>query len=301
MIEARNNNIPQNKFYYVAQPFFYIARRIVEICRTTLVNITDFILPKNPITHRREIRLLPYWLERSLAEKKLQKEIKLSSGEFVDEPIKARVNSIFQRLVAQCECKDVFNWEIKIVNDPKIEAFALMAGKIIIGANYVQNLCRKENADDLIAATISHEIVHICARDYAKVAYEYRVGIFFQIFGISLIANRFLPPVDEQDLEPIHRCNLSLFQRFRERLSGQLLFYACCRFAELRADKHGLTYMRKAGFNLQAAPELQGYFKSGKEHRRKQPDSSPKNKALHTHPNKDQRIDAINTAIKEIT
>jgi len=143
---------------------------------------------------------------------------------------------VLQRLLLANNLQDAFPWEIVVFADSTPNAFALPGGKIGIHDGifkYTQN-------DDGLAAVIAHEMVHITARHATqRVSRQLTAGILGA--GLATI----LSGGDSNTT-----ASLTQIFDFGTHL-GVVLPYS--REAEFEADRIGVHYMARAGYNPEEA------------------------------------------------
>ncbi|NOY88539.1 MAG: M48 family metalloprotease [FCB group bacterium] len=139
------------------------------------------------------------------------------------------VNSVGQKIVAVCDRRNI-TYHFTVINSDQINAFATPGGHIFI---YIGLLRRMDNEAEL-AAVLGHEISHVVARHGIKrlqaalgVAAAYRLA-----FGGD---------------------NSSDIINSAVGAGMNLIFSGYSRSNEREADKDGIYYMTKAGYNPQAA------------------------------------------------
>ncbi|MEE8119597.1 MAG: M48 family metalloprotease, partial [Gammaproteobacteria bacterium] len=159
----------------------------------------------------------------------------------IDPELTRYVNEVGQRL-AKVSDRPGLPYEFVVINGSVPNAWALPGGKIAVNRGLLTEL---ENEAEL-AAVLGHEITHAAARHSAKAIDRAQrasigVGIAAVILGVS-----------------------------NKKYGGALLGASMIgvglitqkhgRDAELEADRYGMEYMRRAGYDLNAAVTLQEKF-----------------------------------------
>ena len=159
----------------------------------------------------------------------------LTSGEYlVDDLVAKYVNAVGQRVAEFSDRK--LPYEFVVVNDSTLNAWALPGGKIGIHRGLLVEL---ENGAEL-AAVLGHEIVHAAAKHGAN---RIQRGLLLDLasLGVELA-------VDDSNhaREIVGATNVGI------HLAGKKF----SRDDERMADRHGMEYMHKAGYDTRAAVTL---------------------------------------------
>ncbi|MGE5583449.1 MAG: M48 family metallopeptidase [Bacillota bacterium] len=136
-------------------------------------------------------------------------------------------NNLFNKLVAQCSRRDELHFSLTVVQDDSVNAFALPGGYVFVNTgllSYIKN-------DSELAGVLGHEIAHIDRRHSMQAIYR-SVG-FSVILGLLLNKGS----DRNEQLGQLAAISLSLAQ----------LGYS--RDAEYEADRYGVGFMQKAGYN----------------------------------------------------
>ena len=167
------------------------------------------------------VRLRPKLLEQSVA----------LSGRYVTGRL------VFERLVAQLHPPESmkFAWELRIVEDGKLNAFSSPDGAV-----YVENgLAQLAGASTgLWAAVLSHEIAHVVRRDWAR-RYLYQKYLENGSGAAIVLGDPGLPSASWAD---------------SEKASEDMGSF--CRRMELDADREALMLMARAGYHPDFVPAL---------------------------------------------
>ena len=193
----------------------------------------------NDVTGQDELRLMNQAEEIRLGEKQYPQLIQQSGGRYVADPaLTSYVQSVGQRL-AQVADRDL-PYEFVVINESDWNAWALPGGKI--GINRGLLLAMQSEAE--LAAVLAHEIVHAAAGHGANQTAATQLGrLGLDVLG-ALIDN----PAARQASAQVGSLVLG---GARAKFS---------RSDELEADRFGMEYMRRAGYDLQGAVELQERF-----------------------------------------
>ncbi|MBA2123925.1 hypothetical protein B9J78_03180 [bacterium Unc6] len=180
----------------------------------------------NPATERQEFVFIDTQQEVALGQK-LSYQIQ---GKYVlihnnDEK---RVQEIGKRIASVSDRKDI-NYNFFVVKDKNINAFALPGGYVYVHTGLLNFI----KTDDELACVIGHEIGHIAARHPIK-----RLEAVYGYSLISAIVFR-----DSSDFSSIQEITNTVFS---------LIVLGYGREDELLADRLGIKYSRKAGYNPSA-------------------------------------------------
>ncbi len=193
----------------------------------------------NPVTGKREVQFISTAQEIQMGKQNYMPARQSQGGDYVvDKSITAYVQQVNNRLAAVSDRQ--LPYEIEIINSSIPNAWAMPGGKMAINRGLLTEL----QSEAELAAVLGHEIVHAAARHSAQ---SMERGLFLQ--G-ALIATQ----IGTQGSE------------YGNLLSGgaavgaQLINTKYGREAELESDHYGMEYMVKAGYNPQAAVDLQKTF-----------------------------------------
>lgn len=190
-----------------------------------------------PITGRNQLIVVP---EAQVAEMGLQtfQEIKNKEDVSGDPKLNAMVQRVGARIAQVVDSGG--KWEFVVFNDDKqVNAFALPGGKVGV----YSGLFKVATTEAELAAVIGHEIAHVTARHGAE---RLSQGIVAQagLAATSLaLSNR--DPTTVQLVTTALGAGATV---------GVLLPYS--RLQESEADKLGMIYMAKAGYDPRAAKDL---------------------------------------------
>jgi len=219
-----------------------------------------------PVTGRNQLMLIDEEQAVALgadAWQQINSEMKVSS----DETARARVQQMGQRIAAASGAEGI-DWEFELFEEPTPNAFALPGGKIGVNSGMLDVA---EN-DDQLAAVLAHEVGHVTARHVSEqLSQSAAIQTALGTAGLSEGAVGALVQVATG--------------------VGQLSF---SRSAEAEADRIGLEYMARAGYDPRAAVQLWQNMQAATAGGGQPPEF------LSTHPNPGNRIEAIQAALPEV-
>lgn len=222
----------------------------------------------NPVTGKQELTLISESQEISLGEQNYLMIQQAQGGDYVADPeVQEYVQEVGDRL-AEVSDRPNLPYEFVVLNNSIPNAWALPGGKIAINRGLLVEL----HSEAELAAVLSHEIVHSAARHGAKML-ERTLLMQAGLVGLS------------QTLKD---------HKYEDVVVGTgavgvaLIGLKYSRDAELEADKYGIKYMEAAGYDPEAAVELQKTFLKLSE------DRSPNwlGGLFATHPPSEARIEA---------
>tara|TARA_R110001592_G_scaffold60360_4_gene183466 strand:- start:3737 stop:4915 length:1179 start_codon:yes stop_codon:yes gene_type:complete len=220
----------------------------------------------NPVTGEKNLLLPSKATDYQIGQSQYIPAQQSQGGAYLLDPkLSAYVSSVGKKLAAVSD-EPKFPYEFVVLNNSVPNAWALPSGKIAINRGLLLQL--KDEAQ--LAAVLGHEIVHAAARHGAQ---QMRNQQFMQLglagLGLALQDNDYRSLVIGG-----------------AALGAQLTSAKYGRSNELESDEHGMKYMAKAGYDLQAAVELQEIFLSLS----KQGSSSWLDGLFASHPPSEERV-----------
>lgn len=210
------------------------------LCIPALLLIGASGCARNPVTGKSEFQFVSENREVSIGQTSYIQHQQSQGGPFLTQPeINDYVQSVGSKIVSVADRKHL-PYEFVVLNNAVPNAWALPGGKIAINRGLLTEL--KSEAE--LAAVLGHEVVHVAARHGAK---SMERGVAFQagLMGLGLA-------VEDHDYRD--------YIMMGANVSSFLVTMKYGRGAELEADKYGIKYMVAAGYDPNAAVELQETF-----------------------------------------
>jgi len=193
----------------------------------------------NPVTGKKELRLVGEGTEIKMGLQQYSPSRQSQGGDYVVEPELTRyVQSVGNRLAAVSDRK--LPYEFHVINSSVPNAWALPGGKIAINRGLLTEL----NSEAELAAVLGHEIVHSAARHGAK---SMERGMLMQVGMLAVQAKTY-------DNKYANLINVGT------QVAAGLITTKHGRSAELESDYYGMQYMAEAGYDPNAAIDLQETF-----------------------------------------
>ncbi|PID61620.1 MAG: peptidase M48 [Gammaproteobacteria bacterium] len=193
----------------------------------------------NPVTGDREVVLVSEDWELDVGKTQYLPLRQAQGGDYVVDPqVQAYVNEVGQRIAAKSDRK--LPYEFHVINDSTPNAWALPGGKISINRGLLTEL--KDESE--LAAVLGHEIVHAAARHGAQ-GQTRGLGLQLGVITASVIGAREGYGQEAQLVSSV---------------GAQLINSRYGRGAELEADRYGMEYMARSGYDPEGAVDLQRTF-----------------------------------------
>ncbi|MCK4938690.1 MAG: M48 family metalloprotease [Rhodospirillaceae bacterium] len=211
--------------------------------------------------------------EKEVGREEHPKIIKAFGGVFDDAEIGAYVADIGGRLSQHSEMPDLV-WTFTVLNDAKINAFALPGGYVYI----TRGLLSLASNEAEIAGVLSHEIGHVTARHTAqRYSSTVATSIGLQVLG-ALGSAAGIPSVTGDAVA----------------LGAKAVLQGYSRDQELQSDMLGVRYMTRAGYDPDA---MTSFFTKLRVHQRIEgmmagnADAAEQSNIMATHPRTAERIE----------
>jgi beta-barrel assembly-enhancing protease len=193
----------------------------------------------NPVTGEKDLMLVGEGTELSIGQQQYAPMRQAEGGDYVMDPgLTTYVQRVGNRLAAASDRK--LPYDFAVLNNTIPNAWALPGGKIAVNRGLLMQL----KSESELAAVLGHEIVHAAARHSAQ---QMSKGLLAQ--GGLLAAQ---VAVSDSDYGNLYMAGAGV--------AAQLALQKYGRDAELEADRYGMDYMKRAGYDVQGAVSLQETF-----------------------------------------
>ncbi|WP_172399717.1 M48 family metalloprotease [Geothermobacter hydrogeniphilus] len=195
----------------------------------------------NPVTGRNELALSPVSTQQEIemGQKAFPRILQKMGADFPDPELDAYVNRVGMRLARVSHRPDL-PYRFKVVNDSSPNAFALPGGSIAISRGLLVGLQNEAQ----LAAVLGHEIGHVTARHAVQgMQRESLLNLGLAVLGAAA------------DQTPYAGLAGPTGQ-----LAAGLIDKTYSREQESEADRLGIDYMVKAGYNPLGSVQVQEYF-----------------------------------------
>ena len=273
----------------LARPFTPRHTDPSESCIENLRNkIADLLLPRNPVTKEREFRLLPEWFERGLGQLVFSIFVRIK-GE--SKQGQALLTKVTRKLVAISD-RPFLNYEVKVIKNFG-NAACFIGGKFIFGQKLVEELACDINSygvghftlEEKVAAIMSHELIHAAAGHSVKMAQYVWLGSISMVTFLEGIITRILSIAKVSGL-------MGIPVGIASALLPHYFLLPKMRQYELEADRYGMEYLKRAGYNPKVALWMNKHFLSE--------DRDKPTRWFETHPSFSQRLKCNRITLKQI-
>lgn len=194
----------------------------------------------NPVTGERQLSMIPENQELSMGDELYKPTQQTQGGQFyIDPELTVYVRDVGMKLAAVSDRPDL-PYDFVVLNSSVPNAWALPGGKIAINRGLLTEL----NDEAQLASVLSHEIVHAAARHSVQRMQQAQIiSLGVGALGLALADNEWAGMV-----------------MGGAAIGAQLALAQYSQGDELESDYYGIRYMKAAGYDPQAAVELQQIF-----------------------------------------
>jgi predicted Zn-dependent protease len=191
-----------------------------------------------PITGRSQVMLVGESTELQMGLDSY-KEILGKAKVSTDPKVNEQVTRVGRRIADATDRKD-YQWEFKVIEDSKVNAFCLPGGKVAV----YTGMLPVARDDAGLAAVLGHEVAHAVARHGGE-----RMSQQLAVQGLTVAGTQALMAGRDPATVQLVGAALGVGATY-----GLLMPWG--RSQESEADHLGLIYMAKAGYHPQAARDL---------------------------------------------
>ncbi len=194
----------------------------------------------NPVTGESQLSLIPESQELQIGQEQYQPTIQTQGGRFyLDPELTIYVQEVGNKLAKVSDRPDL-PYEFVVLNSSVPNAWALPAGKIAIN----RGLLVKLEDEAQLASVLGHEIVHAAARHSVQ-RMQQGMLISAGVAGLGMA-------VSDNEWGSLLMGGAAV--------GSQLALAQYSQSHELESDRYGMEYMVEAGYDPEAAVELQQLF-----------------------------------------
>lgn len=194
----------------------------------------------NPVTGEKQLSLIPESQEVAIGEEQYKPTQQTQGGKFyLDPELNLYVQEVGMKLARVSDRPDL-PYEFVVLNSSVPNAWALPGGKIAIN----RGLLTEFQDEAQLASVLGHEIVHAAARHSVQ-RMQQSTLISLGVAGLGYA-------VSDNEWASLIMGGAAL--------GAQLALAQYSQSAELESDSYGIRYMKAAGYDPQAAVELQQLF-----------------------------------------
>ncbi|HET8849555.1 MAG TPA: M48 family metalloprotease [Marinobacter sp.] len=217
-----------------------MRQRIPGLITTLLLLLALAGCSVNPVTGERQLSLISESEELALGAEQYTPTQQTQGGQFyLDPELTVYVRDVGQKLAAVSDRPDL-PYEFVIINSSIPNAWALPGGKIAINRGLLIELDNEAQ----LAAVLGHEIVHAAAsHSVQRMQQAMLISAGVAGLGFALSDNEWAGLL-----------------MGGAALGAQLALAQYSQSDELESDAYGIRYMKEAGYDPQAAVELQELF-----------------------------------------
>lgn len=201
----------------------------------------------NPATGKKQFTLISRSDEIDLGNSAAPGFREEMGGLVPDAAVQSYVTELTRRLVAHTEGDYAgLPWEVSVVNSPDINAFAIPGGKVFV----TRGLIEKMTNEAQLAGVLGHEIGHVTGRHTAE---QLSTGLLIQ--GGAVAAAVLVEQSDDESTRRVGRVAVPALA-----IGGQLVMLKFSRDDELEADRLGVRYMSRAGYDPRGLRQVMEMF-----------------------------------------
>ena len=260
----KDKNILQKNITFFYSSFIFCFRPVTLYFLLSTLYLSGCSTEYNLATQQQETLIYGTDKEVSIGEA-VSARMEQQYDVVTDVDVNERARRVLDRIAAVCDRKDI-TYFIKVFDKDIMNAVSLPGGYVYI----FKGLLDKLETDDQIAGVIAHEVAHITARHAVK-----RIQNAYGAMILQGLATQSSAKV----AQGVNFALISLFSEYSQQ-------------DEFEADRLGVKYLKKAGYDPNAMVEVLVKLREDQE-------KSPAREYSYwrTHPFIPQRISVVNQAI----
>jgi beta-barrel assembly-enhancing protease len=235
--------------------------------------ILDAFAPRNPVNKHREIRIVPLSIEIAIGTLLYSGMVNSLGGHYNDNDYETLVNQAGNKL-AKASDRPELPFQFSVIKSNVLNAWCAPGGKVAFYKGLIDRMDKEKDSfgvghftlEEKIAAVLGHEITHAAARHSAR-GIELSILLFTVSKTIEVALHIFLAgKMNDKDIGSPGRRNDPLligmdwvFARVNA-LIFKLIQLHSTRGNEYEADKYGMVYLKRAGYDPKAAIWVQKFF-----------------------------------------
>jgi len=213
-----------------------VERHVLALCLAATVAACAV----NPVTGKQELQLIPESFELSQGEQQYRPAQQAAGGEYrLDPDLSAYVRSVGMKLASVSDRPDL-PYEFVVLDSSVPNAWTLPGGKVGVHRGLLLEL----DDESQLAAVLGHEVVHAAARHPAQ-SLQRDLALQTALLGLQI-------GLGDSSYGSLAGAGASI--------GAALVVQHYSREQELEADRYGMIYMSRAGYDPRSAVTLQQTF-----------------------------------------
>lgn len=233
--------------------------------------ILDTVLTRNAVTKRREFHLIPEAVEKFLGASMYPSMISSQGGRYAKHGYQDMVQRVGQK-ISPISGRPELPWQFNVIDNNTMNAWCMPGGKIAFYRGLIDQLAADTKdygvgnftLEEKVAAVMGHEATHAAARHSARgIEFALVLGIAFAVLRVALRIFTMRSIEQRGGTNQQQRRTADIVDRVLSPLSSLIRNLATMhgsRSKEFEADKYGMVFLKRAGYDPKAALWLQKFF-----------------------------------------
>ena len=239
----------------------------------------DYVLPRNPVTKRRQIRIVPEFVEKAIGGLMYPMMINAQGGYYSKNSVPSLVEKVGKK-ISQRSDRPELDYQFSVIDSNTINAWCLPGGKIALNKGIILEMQREKSSfgvghfsiEEKIAAVVGHEVTHAAARHTAQ-SMEFAAFFLVLLTTAKVFLQTFIGQVDRERGRVENREEFARREalaqtakvvngvlEYGDRVVTSLAKSCNSRCNEFEADRYGMVYLKRAGYSPKAAIWLQRFL-----------------------------------------